>query len=691
MGVAVLGAVAVLFLLLGSDPEPEVPALAWEEPAKQAPPPVAVRVRGTVDAEPRPARVRDPGPCPTEFGDVLKRAKDWAWVHGTRTRFTRRLELGRQFLRLKRELEAETIDLCTARCTLRVMELRMLMIEKRASWRSDDPDPIARQDIDALFEQGDEVGRDAWLRMLTRLTEPRRDRDAFDLHVVGAPADEYGSTSHVRVWTPKGGAFPAAAIRESEAILGRLDRIVGGRREEGYDVLSAPGLGTGIFPMFRPPGSAIGLYFLFDEFAIVEASYRGAELQRLLNHELLHGWWDEVMEDWDARFVAEGFAAYLEWLRGTDGGLDVPDRRLEHNMAAVLRVLERLAGRGWAIESFPLRKLIRASPWGFYAMGWLAYGIAQACFAYVPERVLREALRTRSEEVLLQAFETIEWSALLAWMREIAGGGAPTAARFPEDRMGSGGDLVDRDASWIRRRMIHELFGKGVSGDDVEDTVFGNPSDPELDTPARREAVLARLADAAGQPLDFVLEPYGLERARVRAEARAAPWEGDHVAADTTDALPFVERARAWFAADPPARALTLAAAEQQTRRVVRFATGERPMAMDGLLQYLRTSAAAKGGDLVLLVSSADEAFRARVAKGAELPPDLEAAERETRLARHAIRGLHHVLAASKWRARTVLVLDLGDGGGEARALADAMQRAAPRDGLVAYWHVGGG
>lgn len=684
MGVGILGAVALLFLLLGSDPDPE--PLAFEPDPPPAPVAPKFQVQARPEAAPKPAPMPE-GPCPTEFGDVWDRVPPWFRSSGpTRTRFGRRLELGRKLLRLKRELETGAIDLCTARCALQFADLRLLLLEEMPRWFSAEPDPVVRLDIDALFEQGDGASRADWLRLLTNLVEPARDREAFALHVDEPTKEVYGTDRLVRVWTPKGATYPRSRIRAGEHLLRRLEHSAGGQGEHGYDVLAAPDLARGIFPMLTARRGVIGLYFLYDQFAIVDAGYEGPAGQRLLNHELVHAWWDQVL-DWKNRFVAEGMAEYLMWLQPTDGSLDVPDRRLANNFAALLRILDRLEARGFDVEHFPLGKLIRASPWGFYGLGWVAYAIAQACFAYVPESTLVAALRSRDEGALLRAFEAIRWADLLAWMREIAGGGHPEAARFHDDGLGTTGD---RASAWATGRLVRELFGKGASVADYEELVLGRGTDPLLDTPKRLQAVLERLAEQEGGTVDLVYESAGVVDVLLDGEAaRGAPWGGAVGSAGRVDAGVFLRAAHTWLEVEHRHTEVILATADETTRPVTRIQGDQRPLRMDGLLRYLMASKARSGGALVLALHSRDTDFREAIAQGADLPGDLEPAERARRLERVAVRQLRAFFGQVAWRARTVLVIDLGDGTAEARALADAMQQVVGETGLVSYWHLG--
>ncbi len=340
------------------------------------------------------------------------------------------------------------------------------------------------------------LGKDcdiAQLRAALRdLTQPLRSRWAFTLHGFESDPLATGRDLRLRVWTPRGQAVAPARVEATTSLLRRLDVAAGVESRASIDVLATAARGDDVFPTLRElPFPFIGVYLPADRLAVVGTEHPPEQFRRLLQHEVIHAWHRAARPDWRTTFTVEGLATYGSHLEPSDKGLAVPALRLRNDLAWLLHTIDRLQAIGLQLEQVHLRVLVRARSWEFYSLGWFAYAIAEACFAYLGADVVEAALRAGGEEALLVRCESIQWPELMRWMEERSAGGAVSEAWFVTES---------------------PLPGEEGPSDDTPDPVL--LADLGLEVPHRKRGEVAALlrgrrhASGAGRPVS----PAGLRQ-----------------------------------------------------------------------------------------------------------------------------------------------------------------------------------
>ncbi len=618
-----------------------------------------------------PTRTTDPRPsaAAVRAGSERRRrpALRLAWKPGRLegTRFQQRLQYGNQLLRVRTELAAGELNVPSAFWLTRRNDFGLLLLERLIP------------DLRAFADRKEPPSKEALTAFLVQATKPARDRSAFTLHGTRAQIREYGETCLVRVWTLQGAKFPAYLIGDAEAVVHKLDALAGKRCEDGYDVLATPQCGLDVFPNMRKPSRAIGVYYHFDKLCVIGTDHDEHRLQTLLNHEVLHAWrYNAYGESWATRFVTEGMASYFAHIRKGDEGLQVPRRRLRHNMAMLLELVERLEGAGADFRKFSLATLVDAQPHQFYSLGWLGYGIAQACFAYVPFQYVEEAFRTGQAGTLMHLFRKITWHDLLAWIRETAREGKAESGWFVTDDE-EGGLVWDDGASVVLRgALIKKLFGP-LDVLDYEDALRRQRGVHPFRTAGRVRIVASVLQSEETHAIRVLVDRSTALDAgvRVRDDSPLGSWSGGveqardivaHVVTATRDREP------------PPT--LHLIGVGKKAERIEALGA----LYADALVKHLAAHAERAHEHWIVCIGATDA--RLHEGQSSQVSARTEAGRR-TALHKRKVYLFMSMLLSAKVAPRSVLVLDLSNGAGEALAVAEALDRIAPERLQVAYWN----
>ena len=347
------------------------------------------------------------------------------WVDALRlggsglSRFERRLWIGDLLEHLALDFGAGRIEPeRTHEHFAALFHLGALGIER---WRSDAP-------AVAASAYG---GRTPLVSALQEVTRPTRARRSFLLH--GREADPLGTGGdlRLRVWTPRGQSVARDAVEGALSLLQRLDAVAAVDTPARVDVLATTARADDVFPaLSQLPFPFIGVYLPTDRLAVVGTQHTPERFRRLIQHEVIHAWHHASRPQWNTTFTIEGLATYASHLRPQDEGLAVPADRLRDDLAWLLRAIASLRSRGVELTDVHLGALIRARPWEFYALGWFAYVVAEACFAHVGPEAIEHALRSGGEQALLARFGSVSWSELVGWVEEHAKGGNADAAWF---------------------------------------------------------------------------------------------------------------------------------------------------------------------------------------------------------------------------------------------------------------------
>lgn len=314
------------------------------------------------------------------------------------TPFLRRIAAGSHLQALSKEMGEATANRAAMLVEYRAMKPHLLMADGKP------PAPLA----DALHF----------------LTRPRRDRDAL--------LAQHGRRGLVRVWTLKQ-RYDAQPLERAELLMAQLVTESAHPMPQGVDVLVTPRMGRDVFPRQWSAPRAAGIYFLRDRYCAVRSTLTPEFLELVLRHELVHAYAIGPGGMRSApRFVGEGMAEYLRFLRPHDGGLVIPPIAFRDNLAHLEWFFAKAERLGLDFSRVNPRAIVNLKPWDFYRLP-MGYALALAMHAYVGGEPIAQSLRARSPDPLITALESVDWADFRFWLKRHSRTGDPHAARFVRD------------------------------------------------------------------------------------------------------------------------------------------------------------------------------------------------------------------------------------------------------------------
>lgn len=326
------------------------------------------------------------------------------------------------------------------------------------------------------------------LAQLRFLRMPRRDTMALRL-TDPDPTDPLGTAMPLRIWT-LGEPYPKHELTGGEQLLTRLAQISGKELKGGADVLATPLCGLEVFPRMQRPSGVLGVYFLRDRYCVIRTSIAPMWRFEVLKHELAHAYCRGFTRRFiSSRFVSEGLAEYLRYLRPGDDGLRFPPERMKDNLLTLHLKFQLLRQRGHPIDRLRPRRLVGLTPRQFYALRDFGYLVAQATMGYVGGDVIERAFRDHSTKVIEQAIKEMSWHGLLDFVARGGKGGR------------GGWGIVVNDLEYDGTAKAQEtLQVLGVDGAAVPGDVLSTSPKALLFHPKMVEAVVEAL-DAADGPV----------------------------------------------------------------------------------------------------------------------------------------------------------------------------------------------
>ncbi len=675
IGIALAASLVAVALFLLFRPAPEV-EIVPDEIAKETPSSVRLGGRGPLDGTAREVPFPVPTPSSHPGYTLPDELRFDAYPLLGHTRFQHRLSTGIYLLALRDALTETAPDPAAVHTEIgRAAEVGMLTLDAYAKVLRE-----TRLKRDPL-----EVAK----TLLQRLTDPGRDPTSLRLSTLEENESPVGEGALLRIWT-QGMGYPKGEVAAGEALLLELNRFGGDPAPDGYDVLATPGMGEEVFPdwgVYRFLRYAAGFHSPADEICCIRSTYPTAFRTRLLQHELLHAWAHQAAPEWGSRFLEEGLAEYVSFLRRNDPGLDVPTDRFRDQFAALLVTLRRLESSGAHAGGLSFSALIGANPGEFYAMGSFGYLLALACVAKAGGEAVEQAIGGRSLQPLAEVIRELSWNELMAFVHEHARGGDAARATVFSDA-GVHRDPRDDADDRNQRRTKERLEALGFT---IRDGYPDWLLNADLDLPAdvspqsrdRLRDVLSRMEESdvrlyATDATTSLTEPFAVAEASLLGE--------------TTEPM----RTRAEFAgvlltpwlAEAGPDAPGLVAWNETTRpTALPVAPSGEILGFWALLRWLRRIDAKGKVALTVLVGSETDARRSTVAQyrqSKEAPltdADHAVIDRIVRaILLDRLRLLDRDLS-------TVLVVDLADGEGDAHAIADAFAAYLGAGGAVAYWN----
>jgi len=425
--------------------------------ALYAPAPQHPREKASV---PKPERVVPHATAPERV--ATKPAKRPALHVAGATPFLRRIAAGSHLQALSKELGEATADRAAMRVDYRTMKRYLLLADGTP------PAPLA----DALHF----------------LTRPRRDRDAL--------VAQHGRRGLVRVWTLKQ-RYDAQALERAEMLMSQLAAESAHPMAQGVDVLVTPQMGRDVFPrQWSAPGAA-GIYFLGDRYCVVRSTLPPEFLEQVLRHELVHAYTIGPGGMRAApRFVAEGMAEYLRFLRPYDGGLKIPPAAFRDNLANLAWFIANAEKFGFDFSRVNPRAIVHLKPWDFYRLP-MGYALALAMHAYVGGEPIAQALRARSPDPLIEALESVDFADFRLWLKRHSAGGDPQAARFVRDFTPT--ERAKTPTDWVSLRSI----GATRSG---TKRALAEAATEAMSSPERINEVIRLMLEPGGDPIVIITD-----------------------------------------------------------------------------------------------------------------------------------------------------------------------------------------
>ena len=331
------------------------------------------------------------------------------------TKFQRRLAAGERLRTIRDDLEDDAIDFETAALRIRALVPALL----RA-------DGYGRRQV----RLGEQTSRGEVDQVLTWLTRPPRQVGALTL-AGPASLDPLSDVRTVRAWVADE-KLPVEEVASATRLMDQIADVLGAPVEPGFDVLVTPDQGADVFPLLRRVWWSVGTYYHADDFATVRSTLPADFRAEVLQHELIHAYTRRHIEC-GSRLVSEGLAEYLRYLEPDDDGFNIPPERMRDNFTALLERFDILRARRLDVGQIRPARLIQLSPKEFYHLRYVSYLIGQASLAYIGGDVVQQSLSRGSDAGIVKAIREMHWRGFLQFLKAHSAGGVATRSMVLRD------------------------------------------------------------------------------------------------------------------------------------------------------------------------------------------------------------------------------------------------------------------